>query len=103
MWLAATILDNITLQQLNYVMLFIRNLSEIIIFFIKDKGIKDVKWLSIKINIKLELSTPEYYHQLNRNFWGMGISAKSYQCLLEKCIILSLVVKFLKFDTAAQK
>ena len=43
MWLAATILDNITLQQLNYVMLFIINLSEIIIFFIKDKGIKDVK------------------------------------------------------------
>ena len=103
MWLAATILDNITLQQLNYVMLFIRNLSEIIIFFIKDKGIKDVKWLNIKINIKLELSTTEYSHQLNRNFWGMGIGAKSYQCLLEKCIIRSLVVKFLKFDTAVQK
>ena len=103
MWLAATILDNITLQQLNYVMLFIINLSEIIIFFIEDKGIKDVKWLNIKINIKLELSTIEYYHQLNRNFWRMGISMKSYQCSLEKCIIRSLVVKFLKFDTAVQK
>lgn len=103
MWLAATILDNMTLQQLNYVMLFIRNLSKIIIFFIKDKGINDVKWLNIQINIKLELSTIEYYHQLNRNFWGMGISVKSYQCLLEKCIIRSLVIKFLMFDTAVQK
>ena len=40
MWLMVTMLDNITLEQFNYILLFIRNCSEIIliIFFIKDRG-----------------------------------------------------------------
>ena len=38
--IAITVLDNITLEQLNYVLLFIRKCLDIIliIFFIKDRG-----------------------------------------------------------------
>lgn len=59
-------------------------------------------WLSIKINIKLELSDTEF-HDPNRKFWDMGINMNYYQHLLQRCIIKSFIVKLLKFESIVQR